>query len=128
MPANANRRPGVLPPVAQGLDEAAVLEIARQALRDDRIDLVLQPIVLLPQRKRRYYECFSRLRTSDGYMILPEQYIGLAASEGIVAAIANMLLIRCIPLVSTMKSRREDSSFFRQTAQCACREKEEQQG
>ena len=63
LPANANRKPGVLPPIAQGLDEAAVLEIARQALRDDRIDLVLQPIVLLPQRKRRYYECFSRLRT-----------------------------------------------------------------
>src|SRR3546814_12973931 len=78
MPASAGRKAGVLPPVAEGLDESAVLEIARQALRDDRIDLVLQPIVLLPQRKRRYYECFSRLRTADGYMILPEQYIAVA--------------------------------------------------
>src|SRR3546814_77306 len=112
MPANANRRPGVLPPVAQGLDEAAVLEIARQALRDDRIDLVLQPIVLLPQRKRRYYECFSRLRTSDGYMILPEQYIALAEREGIIAAIDNMLLIRCIQLVRKMQYRSEKLDFF----------------
>ena len=112
MPANANRTPGVLPPVAEGLDEAAVLEIARQALRDDRIDLVLQPIVLLPQRKRRYYECFSRLRTSDGYMILPEQYIGLAEREGIVAAIDNMLLIRCIQLVRKIQYRNEKLDFF----------------
>jgi len=112
MPANANRKPGVLPPVAEGLDEAAVLEIARQALRDDRIDLVLQPIVLLPQRKRRYYECFSRLRTSDGYMILPEQYIGLAEREGIVAAIDNMLLIRCIQLVRKIQHRSEKLDFF----------------
>jgi len=112
MPANANSRAGVLPPVAEGLDEATVLEIARQALRDDRIDLVLQPIVLLPQRKRRYYECFSRLRTSDGYMILPEQYIGLAEREGIVAAIDNMLLIRCIQLVRKMQYRSEKLDFF----------------
>ncbi|WP_193368596.1 EAL domain-containing protein [Pelagibius marinus] len=112
MPANANQRPGVLPPVAEGLDEAAVLEVARQALRDDRIDLVLQPIVLLPQRKRRYYECFSRLRTTDGYMILPEQYIGLAEREGIVAAIDNMLLIRCIQLVRKIQYRSEKLDFF----------------
>lgn len=112
MPANANRKPGVLPPVAEGLDEAAVLEVARQALRDDRIDLVLQPIVLLPQRKRRYYECFSRLRTADGYMILPEQYIGLAEREGIVAAIDNMLLIRCIQLVRKIRYRSEQLDFF----------------
>ena len=112
MPANANQRPGVLPPVAEGLDEDTVLEIARQALRDDRIDLVLQPIVLLPQRKRRYYECFSRLRTSDGYMILPEQYIGLAEREGIVTAIDNMLLIRCIQLVRKIQYREEKLDFF----------------
>ena len=112
MPANANQKPGVLPPVAEGLDEAAVLDVARQALRDDRIDLVLQPIVLLPQRKRRYYECFSRLRTTDGYMILPEQYIGLAEREGIVAAIDNMLLIRCIQLVRKIQYRNEKLDFF----------------
>ena len=112
MPANANKRPGVLPPIAEGLDESAVLEVARDALRDDRIDLVLQPIVLLPQRKRRYYECFSRLRTSDGYMIVPEQYIGLAEREGIVAAIDNMLLIRCIQLVRKIQYREEKLDFF----------------
>ncbi len=112
MPANANSSPGVLPPIAEGLDESAVLDVARQALRDDRIDLVLQPIMLLPQRKRRYYECFSRLRTSDGYMILPEQYIELAEREGIVAAIDNMLLIRCIQLVRKMQYRNEKLDFF----------------
>ena len=112
MPANANKKPGVLPPVAEGLDETAVLEVAREALRDDRIDLVLQPIVLLPQRKRRYYECFSRLRTTDGYMILPEQYIDLAEREGLVAAIDNMLLIRCIQLVRKIQFRSEKLDFF----------------
>ncbi|NIA72459.1 EAL domain-containing protein [Pelagibius litoralis] len=112
LPANANQKPGVLPPVALGLDDSAILEVARQALRDDRIDLVLQPIVLLPQRKRRYYECFSRLRTSDGFMILPEQYIHLAEREGMVTAIDNMLLIRCVQLVRKVQKRNEEVDFF----------------
>ena len=109
---NTNKKPGVLPPVALGLDDAAVLEVARQALRDDRIDLVLQPIVTLPQRKRRYYECFSRLRTTDGFMILPEQYIHLAEREGLVTAIDNMLLIRCIQLIRKVQRRNERLDFF----------------
>ena len=110
LPANANQKPGVLPPVALGLDDSAVLEVARQALRDDRIDLVLQPIVLLPQRKRCAYECFSRLRTTDGFMILPEQYIHLAEREGLVTAIDNMLLIRCIQLIRKVQRRNEKLS------------------
>ena len=110
--ANVNSKPGVLPPVALGLDDTAVLEVARQALRDDRIDLVLQPIVTLPQRKRRYYECFSRLRTTDGFMILPEQYIHLAEREGLVTAIDNMLLIRCIQLIRKVQRRNEKLDFF----------------
>jgi len=112
LPANANRKPGILPPVADGLDEGAVLEVAREALREDRIDLVLQPVVTLPQRKRRYYECFSRLRTTDGYMIVPEQYIELAEREGIIAAIDNMLLMRCIQLVRKIQYRSEKLDFF----------------
>src|SRR3546814_10554546 len=45
-------------------------------------------------------------------MILPEQYIGLAEREGIVAAIDNMLLIRCIQLVRKMQYRSEKLDFF----------------
>lgn len=112
LPANANQKPGVLPPVALGLEDSAVLEVARQALRDDRIDLVLQPIVLLPQRKRSAYECFSRLRTTDGFMILPEQYIHLAEREGLVTAIDNMLLIRCVQLIRKVQRRNEAVDFF----------------
>src|SRR3546814_12937005 len=45
-------------------------------------------------------------------MILPEQYIGLAEREGIIAAIDNMLLIRCIQLVRKMQYRSEKLDFF----------------
>ncbi len=98
-------------PVAD-LDEAEVLEVVREALRDDRVDLMLQPIVSLPQRKRRYYECFSRLSIADGIVIVPEQYIAIAEREGLITAIDNMLLFRCIQLVRKIKRMNHDAGFF----------------
>ena len=98
-------------PVAE-LDEAEVLDVVREALRDDRVDLMLQPIVSLPQRKRRYYECFSRLSIADGTVVVPEQYIGLAEREGLITAIDNMLLFRCIQLVRKVQRMNQDAGFF----------------
>ena len=110
--ASGDLPPGFMPPVAENLERETVLDIVRAALRDDRVDLVLQPIVSLPQRKRRFYECFSRLRTEGGAMILPEQYIALAERAGLITAIDNMLLFRCVQLVRKMHSRNETIDFF----------------
>lgn len=101
-----------LPPVAQDLGPEEILEVVRTALREDRVELVLQPIVSLPQRRRRFYECFSRLRTPDGAMIRPEQYIHLAERAGLVTAIDNMLLFRCVQLVRKIHRRNDELGFF----------------
>jgi cyclic-di-GMP phosphodiesterase TipF (flagellum assembly factor) len=110
--ASGDLPPGFMPPVAENLERETVLDIVRAALRDDRVDLVLQPIVSLPQRKRRFYECFSRLRTEGGAMILPEQYISLAEGAGLITAIDNMLLFRCVQLVRKIHNRNENIDFF----------------
>jgi len=94
------------------LDEGVVLDIVREGLRRDRIDLYLQPIVSLPQRKRRYYECFSRIRAADGTMILPEQYIDLATNNGLITAIDNMLLFRCVQLLRKTQRHDYTTAFF----------------
>lgn len=101
-----------LTPAPFRLSREQILDIAQEALREDRVDLVLQPIVTLPQRKRRFYECFSRLRTREGYCVLPEQYIALAAEEGFVTAIDNLLLFRCMQLVRKIQRKGEDLDFF----------------
>ena len=94
------------------LDEGVILDIVREGLRRDRIDLYLQPIVSLPQRKRRYYECFSRIRAADGTMILPEQYIDLATDNGLITAIDNMLLFRCVQLLRKTQRHDYTTAFF----------------
>ena len=41
----------------------------RSAIEGSRIELYLQPIVTLPQRKVRYYEALSRLKADNGDLI-----------------------------------------------------------
>lgn len=94
------------------LDDGQVLDIVREAIDHDRVDLYLQPIVSLPQRKHRFYECFSRVRDADGKLIGPERYLKIAEDAGLIAAIDNILLIRCIQLVRKMQKRKRNLGFF----------------
>jgi cyclic-di-GMP phosphodiesterase TipF (flagellum assembly factor) len=101
-----------MPPVQEMTREDETLVILREALRSDRVDVYLQPIVSLPQRKTRYYECYTRIRAEDGSVIGPGSYIGLAEREGMVGAIDNLLLFRCVQLIRRTRSRDYDVSFF----------------
>jgi len=93
-------------------EDAEVLDIVQEALRLDRVDVYLQPIVSLPQRKNRFYECYTRIRAEDGRVIGPGQYIGVAEREGLVTAIDNMLLFRCVQLIRRTQRRNYDTAFF----------------
>ena len=53
----------------------------RSILEANRADLYLQPIVTLPQRKVRYYEAFTRLRSEDGTLLLPADFLKAAESD-----------------------------------------------
>ncbi|MGH6891737.1 MAG: EAL domain-containing protein, partial [Dongiaceae bacterium] len=108
--ANASSLP--MPPVAEGLDEQTILDLVREGLRENAVELALQPIVSLPQRKRRYYECYSRVRTGDGKIIVPEQYLAVAERHGLVTAIDNLLLFRCIQTLRRIRRGNANVGFF----------------
>ena len=93
-------------------DADHVLAIIQSALESNRVDLYLQPVVSLPQRKVRFYEALSRIRTEDGDLMLPEQYLEIAAERGLIATIDNLLLFRCVQLLRRQKRRKRDLGFF----------------
>ena len=66
-----------MPPVMQGLGERQILDLLRDGLRENRVEIALQPIVSLPQRKRRFFECYSRIKAADGRVLVPEQYLAI---------------------------------------------------
>ncbi|CAO3447965.1 EAL domain-containing protein [Azospirillum largimobile] len=104
--------PQPAPPPAAPMDDAAVLEAVRDALKADRIDVYLQPIVSLPQRKHRFYEVFSRVRSADGQQIMPDRYLDIAEREGLIATIDNLQLVRCVQLIRETERRQHAIGFF----------------
>jgi cyclic-di-GMP phosphodiesterase TipF (flagellum assembly factor) len=97
--------PAYQAPAKPNLADSQVLDIVRDALREGRVELYLQPIVDLPQRRRRHYECFSRMRAPDGTLIGPDSYLALAEAYGLVTAIDNMLLFRGVQLVRRIQGQ-----------------------
>ena len=94
------------------LSEMELLEVIRSALEDNRIDLYLQPVVTLPQRKTSYYEGLARLRSLDGDVIEPEQFIGVAERAGLMPIVDNLLLFRCIQIVRRLLKRHTKRPVF----------------
>ena len=88
-------------PAAFGVDRqsAARIEVIRDALAENRVDLYFQPVVSLPQRRTAFYESFTRLRDATGRIIMPAEYLTVAEPEGLVSAIDNLLLFRCVQIV-----------------------------
>lgn len=97
------------PEKSQGED---ILEITREALCRNRVSVLLQPVVKLPTRRIVFYESYSRVRGEDGTLIGPEQYLPVAEEAGLVSAIDNNLLFRCVQLVRETRQHDNDYGFF----------------
>ena len=89
-----------------------ILAHIREALETNRIDLYLQPIVSLPQRRVRHYEVFSRIRTHDGRLVTPAQYLEVAKEQDLIGTIDNLLLMRCVQLLRRTEKRQSHVNFF----------------
>jgi len=90
----------------------ALLETVRSALIDNRVDLYLQPIMGLPQRRTVFYESFSRLRDETGRVMMPAEYLTVAEPGGLITAIDNLLLFRCVQIVRRLAKQSRRIGIF----------------
>src|SRR5262245_39848344 len=88
------------------------LAVIRSAIDANRIDLYLQPIVTLPQRKVRYYEAMSRLRTETGEVMLAADFVPLAERAGLMPKIDNLVAFRCVQVVRRLLLKNRDIGLF----------------
>jgi cyclic-di-GMP phosphodiesterase TipF (flagellum assembly factor) len=92
--------------------ERGPIDMVREALDDNRVELHLQPIVALPQRKSVFYEGFSRLKDDVGRTIMPGDFMPAAEKAGLMPVIDNMLLFRCVQIVKKLAQKDRRVAIF----------------
>lgn len=108
----AGPRSPLVPERFAHLDEDGFLALVRRAIDAERIDVHLQPIVSLPQRKVRFYEALTRLRGEDGEPIHPSDYIPIAESRGYMAAIDEQILLKSVAILRRLAERSREVGVF----------------
>ena len=96
----------------KGMERSQILAAIRSAIEANRVDLYLQPVVSLPQRKVRYYEAMTRLRNEAGEVVGPGDFLSYAESGGLMPRIDNLLLFRCVQVVRRLTVKNREIGVF----------------
>ncbi len=73
-----------------------LVDLIRGALRGDGFQLLYHPVVPVKRRAGERYEAVLRLRTPDGEMIPPADFLPAAARAGLTAAIDQWVILRSL--------------------------------
>jgi cyclic-di-GMP phosphodiesterase TipF (flagellum assembly factor) len=86
-------------------DANALIGVLRRALERNQIELHLQPVVMLPQRRTVFYEGYSRIRDPAGRLILPGDFLKTAETYGLLGDIDNLVMLRCVQIMRRLVQR-----------------------
>lgn len=103
--------------------ETVIGELVHHAIREDRINIFMQPVVSLPQRKIRMYEIFGRVRANAGIYLPAARYMDFARREELVAAIDNLTLLRCLQMLRGRRMANENAPYVLNISALTLRDK-----
>jgi cyclic-di-GMP phosphodiesterase TipF (flagellum assembly factor) len=112
--ASAGRNPlsnGKAAPAAEFEHESPIV-LLRDAIAGGNIDLYLQPVVTLPQRKLRYYEAFARLRTGNDQVIAAGDFLSDPEAAKLLARLDHAVAGRCVQIVRRLLLRKREVGLF----------------
>ncbi len=92
--------------------QAQILAALRNAVDENRLDVYLQPMVTLPQRKVRFYEAVTRLRDERDQILPAHDFIGIAEAAGLIGRIDHMVMLRCVQVLRRLMVRNKDVGLF----------------
>ena len=78
---------------ARSRSPAQILIALKNAVEENRIDIYLQPMVTLPQRKVRFYEAVTRLRDDKDQVLAADDFIGVAEAAGLIGRIDHNVVL-----------------------------------
>ena len=89
-----------------------LLAAVKNAVEESRLDIYLQPMVTLPQRKVRFYEAVTRLRDEQDQILAADDFIAAAEAGGLIGKIDHMVMLRCIQVLRRLMVRNKDVGVF----------------
>src|SRR5581483_1839856 len=104
--------PAAAAETAPSRNNSQTLAAVRNAVEENRLDIYLQPLVTLPQRKVRYYEAVTRLRDDKDQLIAAEDFIGVAEAAGMIGRIDHMVMLRCVQVLRRLMVRNKEVGVF----------------
>jgi len=105
VPDSAPGQPAPQPVRRKPEEEIRRMRLIMQAFESDSLELHLQPVVALPQRKIRFYEALARLRLSDGTLLGPSEFLGPLERLGRAPELDRRVLDRVIAVAHHLVSR-----------------------
>ncbi len=89
-----------------------MLNVLNDAIEGGRVDLYLQPTVALPERKLRYYEGYTRLRTPADEIVMPRDYLPVAERERLMPIVDNVLLVKSVQFLRRLRAESRVKGVF----------------
>lgn len=109
--ARATPTNGKTAPVA-GFDREMMMEALRNAIAADIIELYLQPVVTLPQRRLRYYEAVARLQAGNGEIIGVGDLLSEPEAMTLIAKLDYLAAGRCVQIVRRLLLQKREVGLF----------------
>src|SRR6266446_3508080 len=97
---------------APSRSQAQILAAVRSAVEENRIDIFLQPMVTLPQRKVRFYEAVTRLRDDQDRILAADDFIAVAEAAGLIGRIDHAVMLRCVQVLRRLMVRNKEVGVF----------------
>ncbi|MGB7036912.1 MAG: EAL domain-containing protein [Xanthobacteraceae bacterium] len=95
-----------------GLERDGIITAISKAVDAGRIELFLQPVVTLPQRKVRYYEALSRLKADNGDLVAAGDFLPYAEAGMLMPKLDHLLAMRCVQVVRRLLLKNRDIGLF----------------
>lgn len=109
-PATATPAAPVAAPPAR--NQPQLLAAVKNAVEENRLDIYLQPMVTLPQRKVRFYEAVTRLRDDKDEVLAADDFIAIAEAGGLIGRIDHMVMLRCVQVLRRLMVRNKEVGVF----------------
>jgi cyclic-di-GMP phosphodiesterase, flagellum assembly factor TipF len=102
-PPAATAKPAIAPRASAGKDPRIAEAVERAATGD--IEIHLQPIQALGDRKPRMYEVFPRLKDTHGTLLSQSAYASTAEVMGLSLAIERAAIVRCAAIMRALAQK-----------------------